>query len=878
MKQPLLFFLFISLSISVFSQVQGPPAPCGFFIKYSCDDNEDGFAEFNLVNLFPFETFCREDKGNPQQYHPIVFYETEGDMYNEINPIVNPNSYINTSNPQTIYYRANAINTGGAFEYITAENRIEVKRLIAPESTITIYDDNSDGFSTFDLTSIDLFCGTNDENDYTVTYHELEADANSGTNTIANPSAFQNTKNPHYIFVRAVHNITSYVETTSLILKVLFAEATSPGNIFDCDDDDNGQDAIHAQDLTRFNSIILGKQDPNNFTVSFYSTQNDAENKTNQLPSIYSASDQETVYARVDENTRGSYAITSFSFTIHKETLVEPLGLYEICDEDSDGKAVFDLASIRNKIIRDANNYQYFDISFHLDESDTFESFIPDQDSYTNVTNPQTIYVDVEDWGISFFGCYTIIPLELVVKDCSVAGVIEINAFYDANTDTTFDNEEINFINGTLTYVKNNDGIEHELYSSTGIFNIISDDEANTYDISYSIYDEFQQCYNLVATSYENISVANGSKVNYDFPITKTKDCSDIAVYLVSNVTPRPGFDYKNRLVIQNKGLETVTSGSVEFVYDPVITFNNVSYVDAGNSITNTSTGFILNFANLEPNHIESVLINMNVPIPTNLGTLITNTATYSVTDLLTENNISVLSEIVIGSYDPNDILESHGPEILHSSFDSEDYLFYTVRFQNVGTADAINVSIDNTLNPKLDKSTIQMLSSSHTNVFTRVDDQLNWQFDNIHLPSESMDEPASHGYVFYKIKPTPGYKVADIIPNTAEIYFDFNPAVVTNTFETAFVATLSNKNYNDSEFSIFPNPTNNVVTLKFNKNTSNTIQITVYDIQGKSILNSKRALMNNETQLNISELKSGLYFIKVFDGFTEITKKLLKN
>jgi hypothetical protein len=341
-------------------------------------------------------------------------------------------------------------------------------------------------------------------------------------------------------------------------------------------------------------------------------------------------------------------------------------------------------------------------------------------------------------------------------------------------------------------------------------------------------------------------------------------------------VPPRPGFDYKNRLVIQNKGLETVTSGSVEFVYDPVITFNNVSYVDAGNSITNTSTGFILNFANLEPNHIESVLISMNVPIPTSLGTLLTNTATYSVTDLLTENNTSTLTETVIGSYDPNDILESHGPEILHSSFDSDDYLFYTVRFQNVGTADAINVSIDNTLNPKLDKTTIQMLSSSHTNVFTRTDNQLNWQFDNIHLPSESMDEPNSHGYVYYKIKPLAGYSVGDIIPNTAEIYFDFNPAVITNTFETEFTTTLLNTDFKAIEFSIFPNPTRNTVELKFSKITSNKINTAIYDIQGKLILNSNNELLNNSISLNVSSLKSGMYFMQVTDGVNQLTRKLI--
>lgn len=249
-------------------------------------------------------------------------------------------------------------------------------------------------------------------------------------------------------------------------------------------------------------------------------------------------------------------------------------------------------------------------------------------------------------------------------------------------------------------------------------------------------------------------------------------ECQDLEVYLTSRESPRPGFTYYNYLTIKNKkGLENA-SGSVEFTYDSSLDLIQVYAESLGSTITNTSTGFILNFNDLKPNEREAVVIRMDVPVSTTLGTLLINKGVYLDNDANEKNNTSTLSETVIGSYDPNDITESHGSEILYSDFGSSDYLYYTIRFQNVGTADAINVSIDNTLDSRLDKSTIQMLTSSHTNVFTRVDDKLNWQFDNIHLPSEDMDEPNSHGYVYYKIKPTAGYKVGDIIANTAEIYW----------------------------------------------------------------------------------------------------------
>ncbi|MFH4964178.1 T9SS type A sorting domain-containing protein [Gaetbulibacter sp. M235] len=869
MKHLLLFVLFIFLSISAFAQIQGLPPPCGYTPAYACDDNDDGFSVFNLVDLFGFYSLCPPQGEVPEDYESLVFYLTQEDRDNETNPIANPEVYTNISSPQIIYFRANAINSGGTYEYLTNEDPIEVKRLVTDIPSLDVYDNDSDGIAVFDLTSVNLFCGTNDESNYVITYHELQQDAVNGINAISNPSSFVNKTNADYIYARVEHKNTGYVEVTSYFyLRVLFAEANTPVGVNICDDD---FDAIYTFDLESKNAEILGNQNSDNFTVSYYLNQSDAETKTNPLPTIYNVSNSQTIFARVDENTKGSYAITSFSFLVFTPPVVSLLDAYEICDDNEDGIETFDLSSKDAEIIGEQTDVS---ISYHLTQADAEVNTNTLPTYFTNFATPQTIYVRVENL---LTGCSTITTLDLLVRDCSQAGVIEINAFYDANSDTTFDNDEINFLSGTLTYEKNNDGIKHVLYSSTGIFNIISNVETDTYDIGYSIYDEFHDCYNLTTYLYENVSVANGSRVNYVFPVTKIKECSDVAVYLTQVNPPRPGFDYATNLIIRNLGIETVTSGSVEFIKDDLITFKNVIFLDSGNSITNTPTGFILNFNNLQPNKAEHVVVNMNAPVSVNLGDLLTSTVIYSVDDLDISNNTSTLIETVVGSYDPNDIAESHGSEIFYDDFSSSDYLYYTIRFQNVGTADAINVSIDNTVDSKLDKSTIQMLSASHDYVFTRTNNQLNWKFDSINLPSESDDEPNSHGYVYYKIKPLAGYKVGDIIPNTAEIYFDFNPAVVTNTFETEFVETLSNKKLNNVDFTVFPNPTKNTVELKFNKSLSDVINVRIYDIQGKLILNKTRKLQKNSVNLDVSNLKSGLYFLKIIEDDYEVIKKLIK-
>jgi hypothetical protein len=72
---------------------------------------------------------------------------------------------------------------------------------------------------------------------------------------------------------------------------------------------------------------------------------------------------------------------------------------------------------------------------------------------------------------------------------------------------------------------------------------------------------------------------------------------------------------------------------------------------------------------------------------------------------------------------------------------------------------------------------------------------------------------------------------------------------------------------------SIFPNPSNGMITI----NTENTLSITVCDIAGKVVF-SKNNVTNNET-INLSNLQSGVYLAKmVTETGVEETKKIILN
>ncbi|MBC7947007.1 MAG: hypothetical protein H7Y42_03940, partial [Chitinophagaceae bacterium] len=112
------------------------------------------------------------------------------------------------------------------------------------------------------------------------------------------------------------------------------------------------------------------------------------------------------------------------------------------------------------------------------------------------------------------------------------------------------------------------------------------------------------------------------------------------------------------------------------------------------------------------------------------------------------------------------------------------------VRFQNMGTDTAFFIHIRDTLDAKLDWSTFQMVAASHPYKLT-IDDgnRLDWEFPGIELVHSSLNEPASHGFVAYRIKVNTDLVIGDVVENTASIYFDFNLPVVTNETLTEVMA-----------------------------------------------------------------------------------------
>lgn len=527
--------------------------------------------------------------------------------------------------------------------------------------------------------------------------------------------------------------------------------------------------------------------------------------------------------------------------------------------------AEFDESSLTN----DTNNYTQKWVSLNGFQGPVFIAFVK---KYSQPTSS----LGGDRWQIDNVSVYDRCPSS---GNCSKALIL--NAFIDSNGNDTQEVGEADFDFGTYTYQLNNSADIYG-YPDNGSYIILDSNTANTYNINFNLNGEIAP-YFVSNTSFTNVSTPiTGGPTTLNFPITQTATpYTDVKVIMYSWPWTIPGGEHTIEVIFRNMGQAPIPNGTITFTKDPNQTIDSYHFVTPypdPQPIT-TTTGCTYDFTNLTPGEVREFRIRTTIGTPpeVNLGDLITYSANVqAANDIFLDNNTFTKTQVVRSSYDPNNISESHGEEIVFNDFAFNDYLYYTIAFENTGTAPAQFIRIEDFLDTKLDPTTYQFLDSSHNVNATRQGDRLSWLFQNINLPPTSSNPDNSHGNVLFRIKPKPGYAVGDIVPSKAYIYFDYNSAIVTPTFNTEFVQTLGNATFNTDAISIYPNPTSESVSIS-NSNTNDKIAtVEIYEISGKII----HTLSNNSLttiNINTSLFSKGLYLIELTsDNNLKTTKKLL--
>jgi hypothetical protein len=130
------------------------------------------------------------------------------------------------------------------------------------------------------------------------------------------------------------------------------------------------------------------------------------------------------------------------------------------------------------------------------------------------------------------------------------------------------------------------------------------------------------------------------------------------------------------------------------------------------------------------------------------------------------------------------------------------------------------------------------------------------------------VNEPASHGFFKFTIHPRADAPLETVIHNTAEIYFDFNEAIITNTTfhrlgENFVTVGLWQPLQPEYAVLVSPNPFTDAATLEVTGLRENgPLLLQVFDLQGKMQL----AMESDHSvfQLNKGILPSGVYLFNI--------------
>lgn len=217
--------------------------------------------------------------------------------------------------------------------------------------------------------------------------------------------------------------------------------------------------------------------------------------------------------------------------------------------------------------------------------------------------------------------------------------------------------------------------------------------------------------------------------------------------------------------------------------------------------------------------------------------------------------NNANFAAVVLNSYDPND-KQCHLPTNILPS-EQED-LGYTIRFQNDGNYPALNVEIRDTISTNLDLSTFRFITAKHP-VSYSIDQstrEIVFRFSGIQLMSSQDSLEASQGYVSYSIKEVPNLPLNAVVENTAYIYFDFNPPIITNTTFNinGFVGIETEQQL---ALTLYPNPTSD----GFYINGASQGDVSIYSISGQLML---RQAFDATTKIDLSQMESGVYLVQV--------------
>jgi uncharacterized repeat protein (TIGR01451 family) len=458
---------------------------------------------------------------------------------------------------------------------------------------------------------------------------------------------------------------------------------------------------------------------------------------------------------------------------------------------------------------------------------------------------------------------------------CPIATGINGFIYKDLNSDCTRNSGDKNLKNIPVKIYDNLGNLVTQNYSAiNGIYSFTQ--TANSYNILLDTTNKpyTAQCIypgldSMVATAglSSNVNFALTCKPGFDVGVQSVRTNGWIfpgQLHQLSIVAGDMGYWYNLGCASGVSGQVNVTvTGNVTYVgplagaLTPSITGNVYTYNIADFGTTNSLSQFRLLFkTNTNAQSGDTICVHIEV--------------TPLSGDNRVSNNTYDFCYNVVNSYDPN--MKEVYPIDVQPGF--QDWLTYTIHFQNTGSAPAINIKLTDTLDANLDFSTFEETYFSHKNLADLSGNVLTFNFPDIYLTDSTTNAAASKGILQYRIKPKPNLPAGTQIKNRTNIFFDYNPPIITNTTINNFVSPLTTflNELKSTSLMVYPNPAKNSLTIVAPEDI---IQVNMYSILGELVLqfNTK----SKHEQIDISKLNSGIYFMEIKTKEKVYTNKIIK-
>lgn len=354
-----------------------------------CDSDDNVSDATTSVDL----SFFDEIVNNGNTDFTVTYFPTEADANNNFNQLP---PFYSVSGTETIFVRIENIVTGCSTTSSFDIEIIEAPEAVSP-SPITICDNDQDGFTIINLNDIgnDVI---SDPSQFTINYFTSIDDAEANVNAIPNANWSNYNTETQTLYVR-VENSNCYKVVAAEIIVNTLPIIDDIETVQLCEDDNDNTESFFFSDKDI--EILNGQAGKE---VYYFENETDAlngntANAIDKYAAYFNLSSPQTIYVRVENTTDPScFATDSFTIRVSSNPIYNTAfeDYFQCDDESNDERHTFDLNEKITEIKQGAPNPNSLNITFHLNFNSAQNNINALPLQYTNITNPQTLYVRIE--------------------------------------------------------------------------------------------------------------------------------------------------------------------------------------------------------------------------------------------------------------------------------------------------------------------------------------------------------------------------------------------------------------------------------------------------------------------------------------------------